>query len=163
MLKLTTISREYKSFFQARFLLKVIAFLLVVLCLQRCSATTIYSLGGPAEIARPAGYHLLLLLRFLVAGFFVPSTIGLLVYGFLRWRHSADQAPPLGLSLLLPILVSWAWGLLGTLLLVAYPTFLGMYKNYYVVAMTISQLGLAIIAARVGYYERRPIKEPLNK
>jgi hypothetical protein len=164
MFRTATSLRKYKSFFRARFLLKVIAFLLVVLGWQHYSETnSIDSIGGPYEIARPAGYHSLLLLRFLIAGFLVPSTIGLLVYGLLRWRHSADQAPALGLSLLLPILVTWAWGLLGVLPLVAYPTLLGRYKSYYVVAMTLSQLPLAVIAARVGYYERLPIKQLVNE
>jgi hypothetical protein len=163
MLRLAPIPKDYKFFFQARFLLKVIAFLLVVLCLQHCNETSSrYSLAGPAEIARPAGYYTQPLLRFLLAGFILPCTVGLLVYGVLRWRHSNDQAPPIGHSLLLPILVTWAWGLLGVLPVVAYPNLLGMYKIYYVSAMTLSQLFLAIIAARVGYYEERPMKQPLN-
>ena len=133
-----------------------------MLCLKPVVSQSRDSLGGPIEIAYREGYYahfLLLGLRFLVAGVVVLGVIGLLAYDFLRWRHSGEQAPPIGPSLLLPILVTWAWGLLAV---VAYSNPQGIYKQYYVVAMTLLQVGLVIVAARIGYHQGGTIKQPLN-
>jgi hypothetical protein len=142
-----------KALFQVRFLLGMIGFLLLVLYLQS-EASAFKRLGGPVEIAYARGYahHLLWLgLRFLVSGFVVPCGIGLLVYGYLRWRHPADRVR-VGRALLLPTLVVWAWGLLGATTLDFVPSDL---KLYYVLAMLVLEVGLAIAAARVGYDEGR--------
>jgi hypothetical protein len=142
-----------KSLFQVRFLLGMIGLLLLVLYLQS-EANSFKRLGGPVEIAYAQGYahHLLLLgLRFLVSGFVVPCGIGLLVSGFLRWRHPADRVR-VGRALLLPTLAVWAWGLLGAVVLAYVP---GGMKLYYALVMFVLEVALAITAARIGYEEGR--------
>jgi hypothetical protein len=142
-----------KYLFQVRFLLGMIALLLLVLYLQS-EANAANRLGGPVEIAYAQGYahHLLWLgLRGLVSGVVVPCGIGLLVYGYCRWRHPADRVR-VGRALLLPTLVVWAWGLLGAVALTFIPS---DWKLYYLLVMLVLEVGLAIAAARVGYEEGR--------
>lgn len=162
MVWVATVSKDYKSLFQVRFLLRSIALLLFVLCLQKCSRTNgMNSLGGPYEIILPEGYYTFLILGVLISAFIVPAAIGLLVYGFLQWRHPGYQSS-IRQSLLLSILVTWAWGLLGV---VALSNFDGVYvyKPYYFLAHFLIQVGLTIIAARFGYYEVRTSKQPLSE
>lgn len=66
-----------------------------------------------------------------------------------RWRHPADRVR-VGRVLLLPTLVVWAWGLLGSVALAFVPS---DWKVYYLLVMLMLEVGLAIAAARVGYEE----------
>ncbi|MDO7847421.1 hypothetical protein Q5H92_13710 [Hymenobacter sp. M29] len=151
-----------KFLFRVRFLLGMIALLLLVLYLQRAAGTRVSNrLGGPVEIAYAQGYarHVLWLgLRFFVAGVGVPVAIGLAVYGCLRWRHRGTPRGPLGRPLLLATLAAWAWGLLGV---VAYAVVPAGWKPFYAPGAFLLEAGMAIAAARAGYYDRRPTSPPV--
>ncbi len=112
------------------------------------------SVGGPIEIARSSNeeYYRQLGLNIFIYGFLEPCAIGLLAYGFLRWRHPMYTAPVVQ-SLVLPVLVWWGWAALGVA---------GHPKNcncdaqyYYIVATSLIGIVLAIAAARAGYYRGR--------
>jgi len=146
--------KDYKNIFRVSFLLKAIGILLFVVYLQnRVGPSFTRSIGGPIEIIRPTGYYTNLILRLLASGVIVPAIIGLVTHSILRWRHPDYQAP-VGLSLLLSILVTWTWGLLGFII---YSNFRISYtdRGYYSLGMICIQLYLIITAARVGYYEAR--------
>ena len=115
------------------------------------------SIGGPVEIARPNNYYYKLASMFLLKGIIEPCVIGLLVYGILRWGHPEYQA-----SVIQPLLFStvvWlAWGLLG---LVGLPRGYEV-KTYYLAAVALYGVGLAVAAARLGYYCGCRTKQPVE-
>jgi hypothetical protein len=150
-----------KSLFRIRFLLGMIGLLLLVLSLQRTMGPN-YRLGGPVEIAYAQGYahHLFVLgLRIFVAGFGVPAGIALAVYGFLRWRHPSAPHAPFGRTVLLATLAVWAWGLLGVVVIAAVPPALQAAGRLIHVLV---EVGVAVAAARVGYYQGRPTSRPVE-
>lgn len=150
-----------KTIFQPRFLLVTIGLLSLLLYMQHYvqeSQGATRRLGGPVEIAHqanPYGIYLLLLLRFLMVGFLVPSGIGLLVCAVLRWRHPAYQVF-VKRPVILSVLVWCAWGLLNALLFTMVVNSISERDNEVVQLVSLlTSVGWVIAAARLSYYQER--------